>query len=97
MHAVGARGTVALGWALYPPEDWCADPERRRKAKIPPEVAFNTKPELGVELVEGASGWKVAKAPVLGDHACGGPFPPARGRARRGDQIAAFRPMTVKR
>ena len=41
VHAVGARGTVPLGWALYLPEDWCADPERRRKAKIPAEVEFS--------------------------------------------------------
>ena len=38
VHAVGARGTVPLGWALYLPEDWCEDAERRRKAKIPAEV-----------------------------------------------------------
>jgi SRSO17 transposase len=71
VHAVGARGTVPLGWALYLPEDWCADAERRRKAKIPEGVIFKTKPELGVELVERASGWGVPKAPVLGDHAYG--------------------------
>ena len=72
---IGARGrsagTVPLGWALYLPEDWCADGQRRAKAKIPDEVAFKTKPELGVELVERAAGWGVAKAPVLGDHAYG--------------------------
>jgi SRSO17 transposase len=72
VHAVGRLGTVPLGWALYLPEDWCEDPERRRKAKIPEEVVFKTKSELGVELVERACGWKVAKAPVLGDHAYGG-------------------------
>ena len=71
VHAVGGRGTVPLGWALYLPEDWCADEQRRRKAKIPDEVAFKTKPELGVELVERAAGWDVPKAPVLGDHAYG--------------------------
>ncbi len=72
VHAVGARVTVPVGWALYLPEDWCGDPERRRKAKIPDEVAFKTKPELGVELVErAAAGWAVPKAPVLGDHAYG--------------------------
>jgi SRSO17 transposase len=70
-HAVGSRGTVPLGWALYLPEDWCQDDERRRKAKIPDEVAFKTKPELGVELIERASGWDVSKAPVLGDQAYG--------------------------
>jgi SRSO17 transposase len=71
VHAVGRRGTVPLGWALYLPEDWCDDAERRRKAKIPAEVEFKTKPELGVELVERAAGWDVPKAPVLGDHAYG--------------------------
>jgi SRSO17 transposase len=71
VHAVGARGTVPLGWALYLPEDWCTDQQRRRKAKIPDEVEFKTKPELGVELVERAAGWDVPKAPVLGDHAYG--------------------------
>lgn len=71
VHAVGERGTVPLGWALYLPEEWCADEERRAKAKIPDEVAFKTKPELGAELVERASGWEVAVAPVLGDAAYG--------------------------
>jgi hypothetical protein len=36
-------------------EDWCADEQRRRKTKIPDEVVFKTKPELGVELVERAA------------------------------------------
>jgi len=62
---------VPLGWALYLPEDWCADEQRRRKAKIPEPVAFRTKPELGAELVERAAGWEVPMAPVLGDHAYG--------------------------
>ena len=71
LHAVGARGTVPLGWALYLPEDWCEDAVRRRKAKIPAEVKFKKKSELGVELVERAAGWDVPSAPVLGDQAYG--------------------------
>jgi SRSO17 transposase len=71
VHAVGKRGTVPLGWALYLPEDWCADGERRAKAKIPERVEFKTKPELGVELVERAAGWRILAAPVLGDQAYG--------------------------
>ena len=71
VHAVGSSGTVPLGWALYLPEDWCDDRERRRKAKIPDEVEFKTKPELGVELIERAAGWEIAPAPVLGDCAYG--------------------------
>jgi len=71
LHAVGSTGTVPLGWALYLPEDWCDDRERREKAKIPPEVKFQTKPELGVDLVEQAAGWGLEVCPVLGDEAYG--------------------------
>ncbi|MGA8337597.1 MAG: IS701 family transposase, partial [Solirubrobacteraceae bacterium] len=71
VHAVGRKGTMPLGWALYLPEEWCEDSERRRKAKIPDEVVFKTKPELGVELVERAAGWEIASAPILGDCAYG--------------------------
>ena len=71
VHAVGAKGTAPLGWALYLPEEWCEDRERRAKVKVPDEVAFKTKPCLGVELVECAVGWEVPTAPVLGDAAYG--------------------------
>jgi len=71
LHAVGAKGTAPLGWALYLPEEWCEDAERRRKAKIPEDVSFKTKPELGVELAEQAAGWEVPAAPILGDSAYG--------------------------
>ncbi|MCA1678810.1 MAG: IS701 family transposase [Actinobacteria bacterium] len=71
LHAVSATGTVPLGWALYLPEEWCEDAERRRKAKIPTDVVFKTKPELGVDLVERAAGWEIPAAPVLGDQAYG--------------------------
>ena len=35
LHAVGAKGTVPLGWALYLPEEWCEDSERRRRGEDP--------------------------------------------------------------
>jgi SRSO17 transposase len=71
LHAVGQRGTLPLGFSLYLPEDWCADPERRRKAKIPERVGFATKPQLAAALCERASGWELPAAPVLGDCAYG--------------------------
>jgi SRSO17 transposase len=71
LHAVSARGTVPLGFSLYLPEDWCEDPERRKRAKIPADVEFQTKPALGAELVARAGGWKIRRAPVLGDQAYG--------------------------
>jgi SRSO17 transposase len=71
LHAVSERATLPLGWALYLPEDWCADPERRQRAKIPQAVGFQTKPQLGVGLVMQAAGWAIAPVPVLGDAAYG--------------------------
>ena len=71
VHALGAKGTVPLGWALYLPEDWCSDAERRAAAKVPEEVSFKTKHELGAELIERAAEWEIPTAPVLGDQAYG--------------------------
>jgi SRSO17 transposase len=71
LHAVSTKGTVPLGFRLYVPEDWCADPARRREAKIPASVEFATKPTLGGELAARAAGWKIRRAPVLGDQAYG--------------------------
>jgi len=71
LHGVSMRGTVALGFRLYVPEDWCSDPARRRETKIPQSVEFQTKPTLGAELIARAAGWKIRRAPVLGDQAYG--------------------------
>jgi SRSO17 transposase len=71
VHAVGERGTLPLGWRLYLPEEWCEDQERRRKAKIPDEVAFATKPQLAGDLCEQAAGWELPTAPILADSAYG--------------------------
>jgi SRSO17 transposase len=71
LHAVSQKGTVPLGFLLYLPEDWCQDPVRRKQAKIPEDVAFQTKPMLGGDLVARAAGWKIRRAPVLGDQAYG--------------------------
>ena len=71
VHAVGARGTLPVGWRLYLPAEWCDDWERRRKAKIPDGISFQTKPELAGELCEQAAAWEVPAAPILADSAYG--------------------------
>jgi SRSO17 transposase len=71
VHAVGARGTLPLGWSLYLPEEWCEDEQRRARAKIPASVAFETKPQLAAGLIEQAAGWQVPLAPILADTAYG--------------------------
>lgn len=71
LHAAGKHGTAPLGWALYLPEEWCADGSRREKAKIPAGVAFRTKPELATALAAQAADWEIGSAPILADAAYG--------------------------
>jgi SRSO17 transposase len=71
LHAVGERGTQPLGWRLYLPQEWCDDLERRRQAKIPESVVFETKSQLAGWLVEQSVGWEIPAAPILADCAYG--------------------------
>jgi SRSO17 transposase len=71
LHAVGERGTLPLGWALYLPEDWCEDARRRRRAKIPDEVCFQTKAQLASRLIGEAAEWEIPRGPILADPAYG--------------------------
>jgi SRSO17 transposase len=96
LHAVGRRGTLPVGWRLYLPEEWCADRARRRKAKIPEEVVFRSKPQLAAELIEQAAGWEVPAGPVLADQAYGDNtlFREAVDAARLG-YVVAIQPATT--
>lgn len=71
VHAVGERGTLPLGFSLYLPQEWCEDRERRRQAKIPDEVVFQSKPQLAGALCERAAAWRLPAAPILADCAYG--------------------------
>ena len=42
---------VILDSQLYLPKDWATDPERRKKAYIPDDVEFKTKPQIAIDLV----------------------------------------------
>ena len=103
VHAVGERGSQPLGWALYLPQEWCVDRPRRRKAKIPDEVVFQTKPQLAGALCEQAAGWELPRAPVLGDCAYGDNCDLRTGLHEHGleyvlsvsPEIAVFGPETV--
>ena len=65
------KGHALIDRALYLPEAWCADTERRAEAAIPQDVVFATKPVLARQMIERALDAGVACAWVLGDEIYG--------------------------
>jgi SRSO17 transposase len=58
---------LPIDFALFLPESWTEDPERRRKAKVPEEATFKTKHELALEMIEQAARDKIPGTIVLAD------------------------------
>jgi SRSO17 transposase len=68
---VSSRGQVLLDRRLYLPEEWCNDPERRARAKVPTEVVFQTKPQQAGEMLAHAWAQGVPMRWVTGDEVYG--------------------------
>lgn len=69
------KGQTLLDRALYLPESWTSDRERCRKAGVPDEVEFATKPELARQMIERALTAQVPASWVTGDSVYGGHYP----------------------
>jgi SRSO17 transposase len=66
------KGQVLIDRSLYLPQEWAANEERRREAKVPADVTFATKPELGRQMLERAFTAGVPAQWVAGDSVYGG-------------------------
>ena len=66
-HPAEQAGSAALGWRLFLPREWIADPARRQKAGIPAEATYRSKNTLALQLIDEALARRLPPAPVLAD------------------------------
>ena len=68
---VTARAHALFDFRLYLPKAWCADRERRERARVQEDVPFTTKPALGTAMVAARPAPGVPFAWVAGDEVYG--------------------------
>ena len=61
------HASLPVAWRLYLPKEWAADEERRRKAGVPEEVDFATKPQIALEQLREACAAGLPRGDVLMD------------------------------
>jgi SRSO17 transposase len=67
LSVANEAASLPIAYRLYLPQAWADDPEQRRKAKVPPEVAFQRKPQIALEQIEAAKAQGVASGVILAD------------------------------
>ena len=61
------RASLPIAYRLYLPESWASDAARRKKAHVPDDVVFRTKPQIALEQIRAAAGADVPRGVVLAD------------------------------
>lgn len=67
LSVVNELASLPVGYRLYLPKVWAEDPDRRAKVGVPAEIAFQTKPEIALDLLEAHLGAGRPVAPVTAD------------------------------
>jgi SRSO17 transposase len=67
LSVANEAASLPIAWRLYLPEEWAHDGGRRRKAGVPEEVEFATKPAIALAQIEAALQAGVPKCVVLAD------------------------------
>ena len=67
LSLASAQGSIPIAYQLYLPQDWAADPVRRKTAGVPEGIAFATKPEIALAQMRQAVAAGVPMGVVLAD------------------------------
>lgn len=67
LSLASAQGSIPIAYQLYLPQDWAADPVRRKTAGVPETQAFATKPEIALAQMRQAIAAGVPMGVVLAD------------------------------
>jgi SRSO17 transposase len=61
------HASLPIGYRMYLPKEWADDKARRKKAGVPEDITFKTKPEIALDLVKQALEDHIPRGVVLGD------------------------------
>jgi SRSO17 transposase len=67
LSVANEAASLPIAYRLYLPQAWADDPEQRRKAKVPSEVVFQTKPQIALDQIAAAKAQGVAPGVILAD------------------------------
>lgn len=66
LHLASEGTGLCIGMRLYVPQKWL-EPNRRERGKIPDDIEFKEKWRIGVDLIDDALSWGLARRPVVAD------------------------------
>jgi SRSO17 transposase len=67
LSVANAHASLPVAYRLYLPEAWASDAARRKKAGVPEEITFKTKPEIALEQIRAACAAGLPRGVVLMD------------------------------
>jgi SRSO17 transposase len=65
------HASLPIAYRLYLPQEWAKDAARRKKARVPKAISFQTKPQIALEQIREALAAGVARGVVLTDASYG--------------------------
>ena len=67
LSLANAHASLPVAYRLYLPEAWASDTARRKKAGVPEEIVFQTKPEIALDQIRAACAAGLPRGVVLMD------------------------------